>query len=79
MRYIYLVTHDADYEGYDVVAVRTSKRMAIECAENNLGGDVTRVVKYPDYWRGKTTPMSFTIAKWRRKGYGAMREFKRTI
>ncbi len=74
MKYIYLVTHHADYEGYTIVAVKTSKRKALDYAENNLGGDNTIVIRYPVGW-DHTGPIRFVpndwiIANWNRTGYG---------
>ena len=80
MRYIYVVTHDADYEGYDIVAVKTNRRDAFEYAESNLGGDTTYVLRYPDSWEGSAYHSAkFIIAKWRRKGFGAQPKFERKI
>ncbi len=89
MKYIYLVTHHLDYEGYTIVAVKTSKRKALDYAENNLGGDLTVVIRYPVGW-DHTGPISFVpkdwiIASWNRIGYGGSlahsteKEFERII
>jgi len=46
MKYVYLVTHDYDYEGHSVVSVETSAKKAIGIAEGSLGGDYTTVYQY---------------------------------
>ncbi len=81
MRYIYLVIHAVDYEGETIIAVKTSKSEALEYAENNPGGDDTIVIRYPVGWDNagtiRFTPQDWIIAKWRCRGYGSAREFKR--
>ena len=62
MRYVYLVTHDYDYEGHSVVSVETSAKKAIQIAENHLGGDWTTVSQY---LIGHGEYESKMVAKWK--------------
>ena len=81
MKYVYLVSIAYDYDGEIIIAVKTSKRKALEFAENNLGGDSTLIIRYPMNWdhggRASFIPGDWIVAKWKRKGYGPMIQFER--
>ncbi len=62
-RYVYFVTHDYDYDGYDVISVETSAKKAITIAEKNQGGDYTTVLQYVV---GSGSVDSKMIAQWKR-------------
>ncbi len=63
MRYVYLITHDYDYEGQSVVSVETSAKKAISIAANDTGGDWTTVTQYQI---GGGEYESKMIAQWKR-------------
>ena len=46
MRYVYIITHEIDYEGNMFVDITSNKKQAIRIAELHPGGDDTLVTKY---------------------------------
>ncbi len=74
MTYVYLITHDYDYEGHSVMSIETSAKKAINIAEKNLGGDFTTVLQYQI---GSGESKSKMIAEWKRTSYGAKSKYKR--
>lgn len=74
MKYVYLVTHDYDYEGHSVVSVETSAKKAISIAEDDLRGDYTTVTQYVI---GQGEYESKMIAQWKHERSGKNRKYKR--
>ncbi len=76
MKYVYLVTHNYDYEGYSVVSIETSAKKAIEVAEKGQGGNFTAVLQYQI---GRGEAESKMIAEWKCTSYGGRPKYKRMI
>lgn len=74
MKYVYLVTHDYDYEGHSVVTIETSAKKAIAAAEKELNGDYTTVTKYVI---GGGEYESTMIAQWKHDWSSGNRKYKR--